>query len=139
MNRTHRAAFLPRVHENRSHMVNAKTSVDSPVCTPPSVTTITTATIAATTVWWAAMDYFLCVLHFTHPLCVLLYHPVHLHPWLQLKHNTKSSKERLSQKTLLCKIRYWIQNNWKFCKLNTWFRIHQVFVHRNLRRRVIPM
>ncbi|BAT80373.1 Protein LHY-like protein [Vigna angularis] len=44
---------------------NAETSVDSPVCTPPSVTAITAATVAAATSWWAA--------HGLLPLCTPLH------------------------------------------------------------------
>ena len=139
MNWSHRVPFLPRVHENRSHMVNAETSADSPVCTPPSVTAITIATIAAATIWWAA--------HGLLSLCTPLHTPFACPPappsappsMAPIETQHKSNKERLSQKNLLYKIRYWIQNNRKFCKLNTRFRIYQVFLHRNLRRRVIPM
>jgi len=59
--------FLPRVHENRSHMVNVETSADSPMCTPPSVTAITAAIVAAATVWWTA--------HGLLPLCTPLHTP----------------------------------------------------------------
>jgi len=48
-------------------MVNAETSVDSPMCTPPSVTIITAATVAAATVWWGA--------HGLLPLCTPLHTP----------------------------------------------------------------
>jgi len=50
MNWSHKVPFLLRVHENRSHMVNVETSADSPVCTPPSVTAILAAIVAAATV-----------------------------------------------------------------------------------------
>ena len=48
-------------------MVNAETSADSPVCTPPSVTAILGATVSAATVWWAA--------HGLLPLCTPLHTP----------------------------------------------------------------
>jgi len=48
-------------------MVNAETSADSPVCTPPNVTTILAATVATATVWWAA--------HGLLPLCTPLNTP----------------------------------------------------------------
>jgi len=67
MNWSHRVPFMPRVHENRSHMVNVETFADSPVCTPSSVTTITAATVAAATVWWDA--------HGLLPLCTPLHTP----------------------------------------------------------------
>ena len=47
---------------------NAETSAaDSPVCTPPSMTAITAATVAAATAWWAA--------HGLLPLCTPLHTP----------------------------------------------------------------
>jgi len=67
MNWSHKVPFLLRVHENRSHMVNVETSADSPVCTPPSVTAILAAIVAAATVWWAA--------HGLLPLCTPLHTP----------------------------------------------------------------
>jgi len=67
MNQSHKIHFLPRVHENRSHMVNVETSAYSPMCTPPSATAITAATIAVATVWWGS--------HGLLPLCTPLHTP----------------------------------------------------------------